>query len=51
MYNFLFQVWDFESIDTAEAVDEAKIFEMEPMSELKVCYKRTFSYSTKSFRQ
>lgn len=44
-----FQVWDFESIDTAEAMDEAKIFEMEPMSELKVCYKRPSGYSAKDF--
>ena len=26
----------FESIDTADSVDESKIFEMEPMSELRV---------------
>ncbi|XP_057301359.1 cilia- and flagella-associated protein 44-like isoform X2 [Hydractinia symbiolongicarpus] len=30
------KVWDFESVDTADAVDESKLFELEPMSELKV---------------
>ena len=30
------RVWDFESIDTADATDESATFEMEPMNELKV---------------
>ena len=30
------QVWDFETIDTADITDESPIFEMEPMNELKV---------------
>ena len=30
------RVWDFETIDTADAVDETNMFEMEPMNELKV---------------
>lgn len=30
------KVWDFESIDTAEAHDTTKLFELEPMAELKV---------------
>ena len=33
---FYFQVWDFESIDNADSQDESKLFEIEPMSELKV---------------
>lgn len=31
-----FQVWDFEMIDTADAVDDSGLFEMEPMNELRV---------------
>lgn len=30
------QVWDFESIDTADAMDDSGKFEMDPMNELKV---------------
>ncbi|CAG2237888.1 CFAP44 [Mytilus edulis] len=30
------RVWDFESIDTADATDDSATFEMEPMNELKV---------------
>ncbi|PIK49063.1 hypothetical protein BSL78_14078 [Apostichopus japonicus] len=30
------RVWDFESIDTADSMDDSGIFEMEPMNELKV---------------
>ena len=30
------KVWDFECIDTAEAHNQTKLFELEPMSELKV---------------
>ncbi|KAK3588814.1 hypothetical protein CHS0354_028462 [Potamilus streckersoni] len=30
------RVWDFESIDTADTVDETGMFEMEPMNEMKV---------------
>ena len=33
---FLLQVWNFETIDAAESVDEVSIFEMEPMNELLV---------------
>lgn len=29
-------MWDFETIDTAEGVDEVGLFEMEPMNELQV---------------
>ena len=29
-------MWDFETIDTADTTDEADVFEMEPMNELKV---------------
>lgn len=29
-------MWDFETIDTADTTDEAEMFEMEPMNELKV---------------
>ena len=29
-------MWDFETIDTADTTDEAEVFEMEPMNELKV---------------
>lgn len=29
-------MWDFESIDTADATDDSATFEMEPMNELKV---------------
>lgn len=30
------RVWDFETIDAADAVDDSGLFEMEPMNELKV---------------
>ncbi|XP_030833850.1 cilia- and flagella-associated protein 44 isoform X2 [Strongylocentrotus purpuratus] len=30
------RVWDFESIDTADSMDESGVFEMEPMNDLKV---------------
>lgn len=30
------QVWDFESVDTADVADESGLFEMEPMNELRV---------------
>ncbi|XP_041471026.1 cilia- and flagella-associated protein 44-like [Lytechinus variegatus] len=30
------RVWDFESIDTADSMDESGVFEMDPMNELKV---------------
>ena len=30
------QVWDFETIDTADATDETGLFEMEPMNEIKI---------------
>ena len=33
---FLFKVWDFESVDTADVADESGLFEMEPMNELRV---------------
>ena len=33
---FLFKVWDFESVDTADVADESGLFEMEPMNELLV---------------
>ena len=33
---FVNQVWDFESIDQAEAPDEGAVFEIEPMNELLV---------------
>ena len=33
---FLHQVWDFESVDTADVTDTSPIFEMDAMNELKV---------------
>ena len=30
------QVWDFETIDTADQTDDSGLFEMEPMNELRV---------------
>lgn len=36
MNNFFQKVWDFETIDAADAVDESGIFEMDPMNELCV---------------
>lgn len=33
---FIFQVWDFETIDTADQTDESGLFEMDPMNELRV---------------
>lgn len=30
------QVWDFETVDTADVTDDTALFEMEPMNELKV---------------
>ncbi|XP_074652110.1 cilia- and flagella-associated protein 44-like isoform X2 [Tubulanus polymorphus] len=30
------RVWDFETIDTADVIDETGIFEMEPMNELQI---------------
>lgn len=30
------KVWDFESIDNADTTEEAQLFEMDPMYELKV---------------
>lgn len=30
------RVWDFETIDTAEAIDEGSKMEMEPLNELRV---------------
>ena len=34
------QVWDFETIDNADIVEESNVFEMEPLLEVKVrwCY-------------
>jgi len=30
------RVWDFETIDTADVTEEADLFEMDPMNELRV---------------
>lgn len=34
--DFSVQVWDFETVDTADSTDESGLFEMEPMNEVKI---------------
>ncbi|KAF6778001.1 hypothetical protein AHF37_02391, partial [Paragonimus kellicotti] len=41
------QTWDFETIDTAECLEEGGIFELEPMNELQVSPQAKLSYLVK----
>ena len=44
-------VWDFETVDTADATDESAIFEMEPMNEMRVGTDVCLKWMMKSVNQ
>ncbi len=40
------RVWDFETIDNADITEDSTVFEMEPLTEIKVCTHQTHSPCT-----